>query len=361
MTKAGASGAKSRARRTQQATGLKYTKLRQPGAADARYGRVIQFLYESHEVATLPYQLAAAWAGQGLRVLMLHGYDPYRGDLRLYSKRAKERKAAEARARAHPGPRSTILLLHDAAKGRGQLVEQRTPWNERKLGNPCGNDAPLREAVETGQRHFDIVILMGPGSFPREHLVDDFVVLAHTEGFPTEEDLPRRQGLDTRTERVPLSPEQSAVLLRDRHLRFLLHPVGLLGMITAETPWDTDQSDPDPEFVKAVVANMGAVGLPLLGHITLPRSRDFEVRMERDRNPSSVVAGPLDLGVIAAAQAIHPAGLACSPGPQVRPGRVRSPGDERPASPGSAAGLSVAASIGGNGGVGRDRAEAGAP
>ncbi|KOV22506.1 hypothetical protein ADK90_10660 [Streptomyces sp. XY413] len=63
MPKAGASGAKSRARRTQQATGLKYTQLRQPGAADARYGRVIQFLSESHEVATLPYQLAAAWAG----------------------------------------------------------------------------------------------------------------------------------------------------------------------------------------------------------------------------------------------------------------------------------------------------------
>lgn len=85
-------------------------------------------------------------------------------------------------------------------------------------------------------------------------------------------------------------------------------------MITAETPWDTDQSDPDPEFVKAVVANMDAVGLPLLGHITLSRSRDFEVRMERDRNPSTVVAGPPDRGVIAAAQAIHPAGLACFPG-----------------------------------------------
>ncbi|MFE9466682.1 hypothetical protein ACFYNW_23960 [Streptomyces virginiae] len=77
--------------------------------------------------ATLPYQLAAAWARQGLHVLMLHGYEPRQGDIRLHSKRAKERKAAEASSQAHPGPRSTVLLPHDVAKGQGQLVEQRTP------------------------------------------------------------------------------------------------------------------------------------------------------------------------------------------------------------------------------------------
>lgn len=140
---------------------------------------------------------------------MLHGYERYRGDLRLYSKRAKERKATEARAQAHPGPRSTILLLHNAARGRGQLVEQRTPWSDREPGNPCGNDAPLREAVETGRHYFDIVVLMGSGYVPREHLVDGFVVLAHTEGFPTEEDLPRRRGLDTRTQGVLCRPSRA--------------------------------------------------------------------------------------------------------------------------------------------------------
>ncbi|WP_150211763.1 hypothetical protein [Streptomyces venezuelae] len=285
---------------------MKYTKLRQSGTADTQCGRVIQFLTESHEVATLPYQLCAAWARQGLRVLMLHSYEPYQRDIRLHSKRAKERKAAEARAQAYPGPRSTILLPQGAAKGQGQLVEQRTPWSEREPGNPSGNDAPLREALETGRSHFDVVVLMGRGYFPREHLVDDFVVLAHTEGIPTGEDLPRKQGLDTRTERVPLSPEQSAAVLRDRHLRFLYHPVALLGMVTAETPWNEDQAGLDPEFMEAVVANMAAVGLPLLGHVTLPRGGDLQARLERDRNPSTVVTAPLDRGVLAAAQAIHP-------------------------------------------------------
>ncbi|MFE9934530.1 hypothetical protein [Streptomyces sp. NPDC005533] len=92
---------------------------------------------------------------------------------------------AKSRARRTQQATSTILLPHDATKGQGQLVEQRTPWSEREPGNSCGNDAPLREAVETGRRHFDIVVLMGRGYFPREHLVDDIVVLAHTEGFPT--------------------------------------------------------------------------------------------------------------------------------------------------------------------------------
>ncbi|MFJ5548572.1 hypothetical protein [Streptomyces sp. NPDC093225] len=305
MTKAGASGAKSRARRTQQATGAKYTKLRKSGEVGTRYGRVIQFLTESYEVKSLPYQLAAAWARQGLRVLMLHEYEPYQTDMRLYSRRVKERKAAEARAQAHPGPRSTILLPHDAGKGHGELVEQLTPWYERDPSNRLGNDTLLREALETGRTHFDIVVLMGRGHFPRPHLVDDFVVLAHTEGIPASEELPRGNGLDTRTERMPLSPEQSAALLRDRHLRFLYHPVALLGMITVETPWSGDQASPDREFVKAVMANMAAVGLPLLGHVTQPRNGDLKAQAERDRNPSTVVTTPLDQGVLAAAQAIH--------------------------------------------------------
>ncbi|MEJ8642101.1 hypothetical protein WKI68_12720 [Streptomyces sp. MS1.HAVA.3] len=65
---------------------------------------------------------------------------------------------------------------------------------------------------------------------------------------------------------MPLSPAQSAALLRDRHLADLHHPVALLGMVTAETlyPGDTP-AGLDPEFVKAVEENMASVGLPLLG------------------------------------------------------------------------------------------------
>lgn len=51
---------------------------------------------------------------------------------------------------------------------------------------------------------------------------------------------------------------------------------------------------------------MAAVGLPLLKHVTMPRDGDLKARMERDRNPSTVVTEPLDHGVMQTAQATHP-------------------------------------------------------
>ncbi|MCX5300305.1 hypothetical protein OG898_28125 [Streptomyces sp. NBC_00193] len=304
MTKAGASGAKSRARKTQQATGLKYTELRQPKSPRRHRGRVIQFLTESHEVATLPYQIAAAWTRQGLQVLMLHEYEPYRTDLDLYSRNVKKRKAAEARAQAHPGPRSTVLL--HPARGHGQLIEQRTPWYVREEGgSPAGKDTPLREALEAGRTQFDIVVLMGGKAYPRVPLVDDFVLLAHTtDGIPFREGLLRGRGSDSRTEWIPLSPVQSAALLRDRHLQFLYHPVPLLGMVTSETHWPEDApARPEPEFVKAVEENMAAVGMPLLGHITL--NRELDNLLERQRRPATAATARPDHGVVNAAHAIH--------------------------------------------------------
>jgi len=77
MTKAGANGPKSRARKAQQATGANYTQVRsRPQAAErgARGScRTVQFLTESsYEVGSLPVQIADAWARAGLRVLLLH-------------------------------------------------------------------------------------------------------------------------------------------------------------------------------------------------------------------------------------------------------------------------------------------------
>ncbi len=99
MTKAGAGGAKSRARKTQQATGVKYTTLRSTAAARARRGRVVQFLTDGYEVATLPYQIAAAWTRHGLHVLLLHDYKPYRTDRDLYSNQANAERPKRAARR----------------------------------------------------------------------------------------------------------------------------------------------------------------------------------------------------------------------------------------------------------------------
>lgn len=303
MTKAGASGAKSRTRKAQQASGVKYTKLRQPASPSEHRGRVIQFLTASHEVATLPYQIAAAWSRQGLHVLLLHDYEPYRTDLDLYSRNVKKRKAAEARAQAHPGPSSTVLLDSDRCHGR--LIDQHTPWHVPKEGFFSGRDTPLREALKAARIQFDIVVLMGRGAYPRVPLVDDFVLLAHTtDGIPFREGLLRGSGSDSRTEWVDLSPDQSAAVLRDRHLQSLHHPVPLLGMVTSETRWVGDvPARPAAEFVNAVEESMTAVGMPMLGHITL--TRDLGNLLERHRQPSTAVRARPDQGVVEAAHAIH--------------------------------------------------------
>ncbi|MGW6691996.1 hypothetical protein [Streptomyces sp. NPDC054961] len=111
---------------------------------------------------------------------------------------------------------------------------------------------------------------------------------------------------DSRTEWLELSPVQSAAILRDRHLQSLHHPVPLLGMVTSETHWPEEAlARPEPEFVKAVEENMTAVGIPLLGHITL--NRDLDNLLERQRRPATAATATAtpDHGVIEAAHAIH--------------------------------------------------------
>ncbi|MCX5308195.1 MULTISPECIES: hypothetical protein [Streptomyces] len=105
---------------------------------------------------------------------------------------------------------------------------------------------------------------------------------------------------------MPLSPAQSAALLRDRHLAHLHHPVALLDMVTAETRYSGDTpARLDPEFVKAVEENMPSVGLPLLGHITLDGHNDAKTLMERQHKPSTAATTPPGLGEVGTAQAIH--------------------------------------------------------
>lgn len=304
MTKSGASGPKARARKAQQATGVRYTQVRH-AAPTSRHGRTVQFLLEDqYDLGTLAVQLAAAWAQQGLRVLLVHEYKPYRTDMALYSRQARERKAAERRQRAWPGHRSSLLWTAGAGqKAGGLLVEQHTPWSTppAKPGILTRDDDPLRDALKQGRRHFDTVVLMGRPTWPHRELVDHFIVLAASNGAPTAETLTHGALPEERHER-PLTAEQSAVLLRERHLNFLYHrPSTFLGMITASRAQPAPE--PQPGFLHAVEANMTAAGIPLLGHIHVG-DHDLAAHVQRRDQAALVAASPLDPGVEHAAQAV---------------------------------------------------------
>ncbi|WP_415940080.1 hypothetical protein [Streptomyces sp. 039-1] len=267
MPKAGASGPKRRARKAQRATGMRYTQLRQSTTPPRPRCQVVQFLHENHyNLRPLAARFAAAWARQEQRVLLLQEYQPSSEGLALVSRRDSVRKAAEGRARQWPGPHSAVLWQATDVQGTGVLVEQHTPWQAR-LRDPrllTYDDSPLRDAVRQGRAHFDVVVLAGSPNWPRTAHVDDFIVLAPTDGVPLVESHSYLPGTETPVAEYPLTPEQSAALLRDRHLQFLhTKPPSFAGLVTA----GRTAIQPDPASLRAVQANMADVGIPLLGHV----------------------------------------------------------------------------------------------
>ncbi|SFF90885.1 hypothetical protein SAMN05216251_13615 [Actinacidiphila alni] len=282
MTKAGASGPKARARKAQKATGAPYTEVRARQASRAgRRGdcRVMQFLTEnSTHTSPLLVQFAGVWARQGLKVLLLSDYQkPYAAwRLQQHSRNAKTRKEAEAQLAAWPGPRSTLLWRPEDGNGGGFVNGQRTPWSSRVIDADRGADDVdgFADALARARSHFDVVVLADRFRYPWGVQGARYIVLAHSdEGIPVSATFPPTYDDDTRLPRHALTPQQSAALLRDRHLRFLggSNAVPLLGMVTCHTGGrGTVPDQPGPAFRAGVEADMESVGLPLLGHIALP-------------------------------------------------------------------------------------------
>jgi hypothetical protein len=273
----------------------------------------VQFLTDSFsEVGSLPVQIAGAWARAGLRVLMLHEYEEAPSYLRmhLHSRRTKIRKEAEARIDGWPGPRSTVLWQAVPGAGRGIVVSQHAVWSTHSSeprGKLSFDDAPLREVMETSRDHFDAIVLMS--SWPQHRYGARCIMLAFSD-IPDSETIPFTYDHDVPLPRFPLTPQQSAAVLRDRHLRFLATyaNVPLLGMITSnrfsvrQPPRQVDAA-----FLAGVEEDMEAVGLPLLGHITL-RARTLSERMSGgDDNACTELNTPPDEGVTQAAEAIRDA------------------------------------------------------
>ncbi|MGW6696120.1 hypothetical protein ACWF62_20400 [Rhodococcus sp. NPDC054953] len=311
MTKAGASGPKARARKAQRVTGAKYVKIRHSSRPSVP-GRTVQFLYEDrHDLGVLPLQIAGAWARSGLRVLLLHEYKPAPMDMRLYSKRAKERKAAEERQAAWPGHRSTLLWRPTRGSlSGGLLVSQHTPWSiARDAQRLPYDDSPLRTAVGLARSSFDIVVLAGGSGWPRKAHADHFVLLAETDGLPVSESMVRWQENGPATVEQPLSPEQSAALLRDRHLRFLHHwyeqlkpPLGMVAC--SHLLRGGSEPDIDPVFLRAVKDEMSRAGLPLLGLISAAHEGLREYVQHRS-DPAAALSSTAYRGVEDVAHAIR--------------------------------------------------------
>lgn len=264
MTKSGASGPKA-----QQAAGGRYTQVRRT-APSSRSGSTVQFLLEDrYELGTLTVQIAAAWARQGMLVLLVHEYKPYGINMALHSRRVKERKAAERRRQqAWPGGTAAPCCGRPAPAGnRADCWSNSTPHGRLRPPNPISS--PMTTTRSTTHCSWGAATstpsyswAARPGRTASSWTTSSYSPPATT---PVTETLTHGAVPEERREQ-PLIPEQSAALLRERHLNFLYHrPTSFLGMITGSR--ELPAAEPEPGFVHAVEANMAAAGIPLLGHV----------------------------------------------------------------------------------------------
>ncbi|MEV5979696.1 hypothetical protein [Streptomyces sp. NPDC052114] len=280
MVKSGSNSRKSRTRTRSTRTGVTYQQASGTGRTDSRQRRlpqVVQFLARYQRCPlTVAQPLAAAWADQGLEVLLLRQPEETWPTLNFVRKNGK--MSLEEPPVEH-GPRATVLWAHPT--GPGRLVEYRCPWTS-DVGGPLftaqtyrESYEPLRQAVEEMRPYFDIIILCDEGEFPMcLPAAEAFVLVAYTDLPRTESQLVLTADGTQSTQRA-LTPQQSAAILRDRQLR---HITGLalrspvVGMVCASK---SDPIAPDPAFAHAVAADMAATGLPIAGWVTGPELHGF--------------------------------------------------------------------------------------
>lgn len=135
-------------------------------------------------------------------------------------------------------------------------------------------DAPLREAVRHARYAFDITVLVP--DFCRDlwhpyELADHYVAIASAD-LPRHERRLRLVGTEQVAHQVRLTPQQSAAVLRDRHLRFLRRSdvtdrIAVRGLVCHG---GARVRAADPAFDDAVAQDMHDSGVPLLGWITRP-------------------------------------------------------------------------------------------
>ncbi|MET8630281.1 hypothetical protein ABZW30_42355 [Kitasatospora sp. NPDC004669] len=246
--------------------GAKFTSaLRTRQAQAARRSRrmpVLRFLASGgRDLYELVGGIAATWAQQGQRVLLLQEANSRWRTAGLV-RRGRRR---EISVPTPPEPTSAILWQHPT--GAGLLAHHTFVWNPGPM--TASDRAPLQVAVAQARDDYDVVVLLPDRnwSFPDRDVATMHVAVAQVEDFPHTDcriALP-----DTFEERgIPLSPEQSAAVLRERYLSFLFGiphlPVELSGLILQVR----EEIPVDDAYLDGVERDMDRAGLRTLGWTT---------------------------------------------------------------------------------------------
>lgn len=250
--------------------GAKYTSAlrKHTGACPPRRGQVLQFLarhLDEHVFAI--GGIAAAWAQMGLRVLILR---ERKCDLRVPKmRRVKGRWICEELPEP-PGAYSIPHWSPAPGQGEGRLAEQDMDWYVGDVGSGPLKDTPLREAVRHARDTFDLTVLLPDFHGDLWHpydLADYLVAIAGVADLPRRERRLRMVGTEQVVHQPRLTPQQSAAVLRERHLKFLhQHDVAVHGLVCHGS---NEARAADPAFYDAVAQDMHDSGIPLLGWITL--------------------------------------------------------------------------------------------
>ncbi|MFD3548987.1 hypothetical protein ACFWUW_25835 [Streptomyces sp. NPDC058655] len=254
-------------------SGAKYTEaLRGAQTADTPHApHVLRFLAErSGNLYYLVGGIAAAWAYSGQRVLLLEEAEDYWRWRMSGVGRGRSRRKKGIEPAIPPEP--TTSTLWASPDGPGFLTRHTCMWEtrhaaqENNRGLPRTDRSPLAAAVADALGTYDVVVLVPKyWSYPDGENATAHVVIGEIDIFPDTDCRTALPGPGGEERGVPLSPEQSAAVLRERCLDFLFGfphlPIVLDGVI-----WQSYGELPvDADYLAGVDRDMDRAGLPPLG------------------------------------------------------------------------------------------------
>ncbi|MEU3777420.1 hypothetical protein AB0F11_30340 [Streptomyces sp. NPDC032472] len=257
-------------------SGGKYTEaLRRAKTSEAtpRTPHVLRFLAEhSGNLYHLVGGIAAAWAHSGQRVLLLEEAEDYwRWTMSGVGRSRSRRRKKEIEPASPPEP--TTSTLWASQDGPGLLARHTCMWQVRhpsqesdRGGLPRTDRRPLTAAVADALGTYDVIVLVPKHwSYPDRENATTHVVVGEIDIFPDTDCRTALPGPGGGERGVPLSPEQSAAVLRERCLDFLFGfphlPIALDGVI-----WQSNGELPvDADYLAGVDRDMDHAGLRPLG------------------------------------------------------------------------------------------------
>lgn len=254
-------------------SGGKYTEaLRRATTSDTPHApHVLRFLAErSGNLCHLVGGIAAAWAHSGQRVLLLEEAEDYWRWTMSGVGRSRSRRKKETEPATPPEPTTSTLWASPDGPGlltrHTRMWEVRHPAQENNRGFPRTDRGPLAVAVADALDAYDAIVLLPKHwSYPDRENATAHVVLGEIDVFPDTDCRTALPGPGGEEMGVPLSPEQSAAVLRERCLGFLFGfphlPIALDGVI-----WQSNWELPvDATYLAGVDQDMNRAGLRPLG------------------------------------------------------------------------------------------------